>query len=136
MILLKDVLSELDLNNDQFIVLGILVGTDYNPGGIKGIGPKKGLKLVKECKDFEKIFEEASWSEFYPDIDWKELFDTIKNIPVTDDYKLEWKNLDEAEVRKLLIDEFGFGGERVNNKLEKLSKVKGELSQKGLSSFF
>ena len=136
-ILLQDVLDELQLTNDQLIVLAILVGTDYNPGGVKGIGPKKGLKLVKEHKDdFSAIFKEAKWDEVYPDIDWKEIYDTIKDIPVTDDYQLEWKNLNEEEIRQLLIEEFGFGAERVNNKLEKLSKVKEQISQKGLSSFF
>jgi flap endonuclease-1 len=136
-ILLQDVLGELKLTNDQLIVLAILVGTDYNPGGVKGIGPKKGLKLVQEHKDdYEKIFAEAKWGEFYPDLEWKEIYDTIKDIPVTDDYELEWKNLNEREVRTLLIEEFGFGSERVNNKLEKLSKMKEQISQKGLSSFF
>src|SRR3989344_2992710 len=47
-IYLQDVLKHLSLNLDQLIVLAILVGTDYNPGGVKGIGPKTGLKLLKE----------------------------------------------------------------------------------------
>ena len=32
------------------ILIGVLVGTDYN-SGIKGIGPKNAIKLVKENKD-------------------------------------------------------------------------------------
>jgi flap endonuclease-1 len=36
---LKDVLKELDLDLDQIINIAILIGTDYNPGGIKGIIP-------------------------------------------------------------------------------------------------
>ena len=50
-------LNELGISRKQLIVLGILVGTDFNPGGIKGIGPKKGLKLIKQYgENFENLF--------------------------------------------------------------------------------
>ena len=45
---LDNVLNTLGMDNDQLIVLGMLVGTDFNIGGIKGIGPKNGVKLVKK----------------------------------------------------------------------------------------
>ncbi len=137
MIKLDDVLKKLEINLDQLIVLAILVGTDYNPGGVKGIGPKTALKLMKEHgENFDKIFEEVKWKEFYPDLGWQEVFDTIKQIPVTDEYKLEWKKIDEEALIHLLVEEHGFSLERVKSKLEKLNEVKGKLSQKGLSSFF
>jgi flap endonuclease-1 len=34
----EDVLAKLQLDRDQLICLAILVGTDYNPGGVRGIG--------------------------------------------------------------------------------------------------
>ena len=137
MITLTDVLKKLELNIEQLIVLAILVGTDYNPGGVKGIGPKTGLKLMKEHgENFDKIFEEVKWKEFYPDLEWKKVFDTIEDIPVTDDYKLEWKKIDEEALIHLLVEEHGFSLERVKSKLEKLNGIKGKLTQKGLSSFF
>src|SRR5262245_37316853 len=40
-------LKTLNITRAQLIDLGILVGTDFNEG-IKGIGPKKALKLVQE----------------------------------------------------------------------------------------
>ncbi|MCK4713991.1 MAG: flap endonuclease-1, partial [Candidatus Aenigmarchaeota archaeon] len=57
MIDMIDTLSDLSINHDQLICIGMLVGTDYNPGGIKGIGPKKALELVKEKKTFENVME-------------------------------------------------------------------------------
>ena len=42
MIELNLVLKELGIKREQLIILGMLVGSDYNPG-IKGIGPKKAL---------------------------------------------------------------------------------------------
>ncbi|HIJ10914.1 TPA: flap endonuclease-1 [Candidatus Woesearchaeota archaeon] len=135
-IVLDNVLSELKLNRDQLIVLAILVGTDYNPGGIKGIGPKKGLKLVQEHSSFEDIFNQVKWSEYNPDLSWKEIFETIKDIPVTEDYDLEWKKIDESMLLNLLVEEYEFSEDRVKSKLAKLQKEQTKLSQKGLSAFF
>ncbi len=136
MIKLQDVLNELKLNRDQLIILAILVGTDYNPGGIKGIGPKKGLKLLHEHKAPEDIFEAVKWSEHNPDLHWKEIFDTIKDIPVTDDYNLEWGKINNEELIHLLVSEYGFAEDRVKTRLEKMQKNSMGTAQKGLSSFF
>lgn len=134
---LKEVLTNLNLTLDQLRVLAILVGTDYNPGGIKGIGPKKALKLVQENgENFEQIFKQAEWDKHYPDLAWKELFNTIKDIPVTDEYKLEWKPVNEQEVYALLVEKHDFGADRVKVKLDKLLEKKEKNSQKGLGSFF
>ena len=54
---LKSVLKELEINQEQLICIGVLCGTDYNPGGVKGIGQKKALKLLKEHKTPEEVFE-------------------------------------------------------------------------------
>ena len=136
-ILLNDVLEKLTLTLDQLTVLAILVGTDYNPGGVKGIGPKTGLKLVKEYKDnFNELFEKVEWKKHYPDLEWNTVFDTIKNIPVTDKYTLEWKKINDQELIDLLVKGHGFGEERVRTKLDKLKKGQHGLNQKGLHNFF
>ncbi|HIH14851.1 MAG: flap endonuclease-1 [archaeon GW2011_AR17] len=114
---LKGVLEKLQLTQDQLIVLGILVGGDYNPGGIKGIGPRKALKLLHTEKDFGKIF-----SSLETDFDWKEIFDTYKNIPV-EDVVLRKGTLDEDAVKEILVDRHDFSEERVNQTLEKIKKV-------------
>ncbi len=134
---LREVLEHLHLKLDQLIVLAILVGTDYNPGGVKGIGPKTALKLLKEFSgDYNSLFEKAEWEKHYPDLSWKEIFDTIKHIPVSDDYELKWEKIDEEALLDLLIKEHDFNEDRVRSKLDKLQEKKGKLSQKGLSSFF
>jgi flap endonuclease-1 len=134
-ITLREVLKELELDQDQLIVLGILVGTDYNVGGIKGIGPKKALTLIKKHgHNFDEIFKEAKWDESF-DYPWKEVFDLIKHMAVSDDYKLEWKPIDKEQVIKVLVEEHDFGRERIENALAKLqeSTIK---KQKGLGEFF
>lgn len=134
---LKKVLQELKLDLDQLIILAILVGTDYNPGGVKGIGPKTALKLLQEHHhEFEAVFKKVEWEKHYPDLDWKMLFDTIKNIPVTDDYKLEWGKVDEKELFHLLVEEHDFSAERVLDKIKALGKSSSQQAQKGLGSYF
>jgi len=134
---LEEVLNNLKISQDQLIVVAILSGTDYNPGGIKGIGPKKSLKLLKEHDDdFEGIFKQVNWNEHYPDLCWKEIFETIKDIPVTDDYDLKWEKINEEKLIDLLVNGHGFSMERVINKLDRLRRQQGQLSQRGLSSFF
>ncbi len=45
---LSKTLNETGLTYEQLIDVGILIGTDFNPDGIKGLGPKTALKLIKE----------------------------------------------------------------------------------------
>ncbi len=136
-IMLQDVLKNLELEIDQLIVLAILVGTDYNPGGVKGIGPKTGLKLLKEFpNNFSAIFEKVEWEKHYPDLIWKEIFNTIKQIPTTREYKLEWAPVQEEKLIDLLVNRHDFNHDRVKSKLEKLKGQQDNLTQKGLSSFF
>jgi len=132
---LKEVLAELDISQEQLIILSILVGTDYNVGGIKGIGPKKALALIKKHgKDYNAIFEEAKWDEHF-DYSWQEVFDVIKNMKVSDEYELKWKPIEKEKLTELLVDEHDFSKERVENALTKLEESN-DRKQKGLGDFF
>ena len=133
---LEENLRHLGINQDQLIVLAMLICTDYNSGGIKGIGPKTALRLVKEHKtDFERLFNEVKWNEFF-DYPWQEVFDLIKNMPVNENYHLKWKDVDEEKIMKLLVDRHDFSEERVRNQIEGLVKENKKKSQKGLGNFF
>ncbi len=130
-IVLSENLNRLGIDIDQLTALAMLVGTDYNIGGIKGIGPKKALELVKKHgKDFEELFKEVKWDESF-DLPWTEVYYLFKNMPMTDDYKLEWKEVDTKEIKKFLCEERDFSPERVDKGLEKL----GPKEQKGLGDF-
>lgn len=128
---LAENLNELGIDQDQLIVLGILCGTDFNIGGIKGIGPKKGLDLVKKHKkDFDTLFKEVDWEFPYT---WKEVFDVIKNMPVSQEYTLKNTAVNEKKVKKILVEQHDFSAERIENTLEKLHK---KQAQTGLGEFF
>src|SRR3989338_5158139 len=85
LISLKENLTHLGITHEQLIALAMLVGTDYDSGGIKGIGPKKALALVKGNNDFEKLFSDLKWNDTFS-ISWKEVYNTIAKMPVSDDY--------------------------------------------------
>lgn len=126
-------LNTLGIDNDQLIVIGMLCGTDFNIGGIKGIGPKKALGLVKKFgKNFEGLFDETGWSTHF-NYGWKEVFDTIKNMPVTDNYGLGWGQIDTSKVISLMVTKYEFSQERIEKTLQELGK---KQAQKGLSDFF
>jgi flap endonuclease-1 len=130
---LSETLNSMGITRDQLIVLAILIGTDFNYGGIKGIGPKTALKLVKTKTDFDEIFFEAKWSEHY-DFSWRDVFELFKNMPVNSDYVLEWKPVNAAAVEAVLITKHAFARERVMDTIEKLKKMTN--TQKGLGDFF
>ena len=136
MIVLEDNLKHLGINQEQLIALAMLIGTDYNMGGVKGIGPKTALKMVNQFgSNFDDLFKEAKWSDNF-EFSWEEVFDLIKNIPVDKKYELRWKEPDKEKIIKLLVDGHDFSEERVRNQIEGLVKTKQKGNQKGLGEFF
>ena len=132
LIILEENLKHMRITQDQLIGLAMLVGTDYNPGGIKGIGPKTALKLVRKHRSLEKVFEEAGWEGEHS---WKEIFDVIKNMPVTDKYELKWNRPDKKKVSELLCGKHDFSRERVEKTMDALLKNESQRKQQSLGSF-
>jgi len=128
MITLEEVYADLGVTHEQLIALGILIGTDFNPGGVKGIGPKKAVQLVKKHgKDLAGLFSEVGLDG------WKEIFEVFTNIPVDDKYSLEWNAPDKDKIRALLVDKHDFSEERVMSTIESISTT---AAQKGLGEYF
>lgn len=127
---LKEVLKNLEIDHEQLMVLSILVGTDYNPGGIKGIGPAKALKLVQSGKKFDEIFKDLN-AEF----NWKKIVETFKEMPVEKKYKIEFEKPDEKEIKKLLL-KHGFAEERISKTIDRLKNLGKQNDQKNLNKWF
>lgn len=128
-------LNNLGIDQDQLIALGILVGTDYNIGGVKGIGPKTALKLVKQHgKNFAGLFQEVKFNE-HSEHSWEEILEHFKKIPVEQTYSLTWKVVDQQKVTKLLVDTHDFSSERVLSSLGKLTEEAKKRHQRTLGEF-
>ena len=129
-----EVFNELGIDREKLIVLSMCIGTDFNVGGIKGVGPKGALKKVKETDDWDKLFKELRWDDFFP-YSWEEVFYLFKKIPHTDDYELNWSPLNKTKIRSILVDNHDFSVERVDSSLEKLKKSEDKKKQKSLGDF-
>ena len=130
----QDVFNTLGIDREQLIALSILVGTDYAPMGVKGIGSKTALKIVKEYgKDFDALFKKVEW-EKQCETPWKEIFDTFKDIPITKEYTIQFGTINPTRVKKILVEEHEFALERVESSLSKL--ITTSVSQQGLTKWF
>jgi flap endonuclease-1 len=118
MLVLQNVLKELGINRDQLIILGIIIGTDYNPGGIPGYGPKKALELVKDKKSLDKIMHGLAWTYT---VTPEEIFQFFKK-PASDTYKITFSEPDVDAVKKFLCDEHDFSEERIMSALKKMEE--------------
>ncbi|PIN90319.1 flap endonuclease-1 [Candidatus Pacearchaeota archaeon CG10_big_fil_rev_8_21_14_0_10_34_76] len=131
MIEYEKVLNELEIDGDQLICLAILVGSDFNLGGVKGIGPKKALDVVRRRKYPAVIFEEIVERHGELDFNWKDIFEIFKR-PNVDDVRLEFPKLNEDKIKEILVREHEFSLERVEKQLDKLRDVRKQAGQKKL----
>ena len=125
-ITLSELLGGLKITRENLIEMGILIGTDFNDG-IKGIGPKKALKIVRDGA-FEKTVKENC-----PNLDCEEIMNFFLNPPYSGDYKLNWKDPDTEGILSYLCEDYEFSRTRIEAILEKLNKGKG---QKTLDQWF
>ena len=124
MLVLENLVSNLGISYDQLIMLGILIGTDFNPGGIAGLGPKKALARVREKKTMSAVFGGLQWD--FP-VTPEQIFDFFKNPPVVD-YELNFREPDGEKIVKIMCDEHDFSYERITNALKKITENKPQSS--------
>ena len=134
LIRLEPNLTSMGITQKQLVDMAILIGTDFNEG-VKGIGPKKSLDLIKKTGDIKKALESIKLTD-------KPSSDTIQQIQkiflepdVTDDYSLKWSMPDKEAVLSILCDRHQFTRERVEPILEKFSIIKSISKQKNLIDF-
>ncbi len=130
-------LKELGITREQLVDIAILLGTDYNPEGVRGVGPKTALKLVKTYGSIEKALKALPRHEF--PVDPLKIKEYFLNPPVIDNYKLEWREPDEKAVIDILVKEHDFSLERVKNALNRLKTAYREhikSKQLGLDLWF
>ena len=121
------VLEALGITREQLIIVGMLIGTDYNPGGVLGYGPKKSLELVRQEKTLDSVLQKVKWTS---DADPQEIFDFFMH-PKEISYEIKPGQLDQARVAKILVDEHDFSHERVDSAVKKLTE--GTKKQSSLS---
>jgi len=125
---LEKFLGHLGINREQLIDLGILVGTDFNDG-IKGVGPKTALKLVREHGRLEDMPSDIR--DRLPDtVD--RIRELYLNPDVTDDYSVQQGVLREEELDAFLVGEKNFSVKRVQTLIK---RMRSRAAQKSLNEF-
>ena len=120
---LDKILERLGITLEQLIIIAILCGTDFNPGGIKGIGPKKALKLVKDYRDkYDELFKTLDWFSYFP-YTWNEVYNTFKKMPVDDYDEIKFGEIDKDRVKEFLVEK-DFDAEMIERSLSGIKKVK------------
>jgi len=130
----QSVLTELDIEKDQLICLAILVGTDYNPGGVKGLGQQRALQIVQQYKYPVEIFKAVQ--EKYDFIfDWQEIFKLFQDYQTNQIEEIEFQKPDKEKIKQILT-KYEFSEVRISSALQKLQDIEDSKKQKGLSDFF
>ncbi len=128
---LEENLVEMGVTREQLVDVAILMGTDFNEG-VRGIGPKKALELVKKHGDLPSVLAEVGHHV--------ENFDEIRQIflkpEVTEDYVLEWREPDEEGILAFLCDEFDFSRDRVKSAVQKIREGLSAREQSSLDKWF
>jgi len=131
LIILQELLKHHEITRNQLIDMAILVGTDFNQG-VKGIGPKKALKLTKTYGKLENFPNEilSKLSANYDEI--REIFTQPE---VTQNYRLEYGGLQEEELYHFLCEERDFSTKRVETAVRRMKEFYSRKTQAELGEW-
>jgi len=127
-------LGNLGITRRQLVDMCILMGTDFNTG-IKGIGPKKALNLVRKKEDLEHILPDLGEDiPEYPRI--REIFLTDGG---TDTGDLHHREIDRNGTVEMLAS-YDFSADRVESAINRMERAreadKSRRMQKSLDAWF
>ena len=106
----KEVLDNIGLTHEQLVDVGILIGTDFNPEGVAGIGPKTALKLIREYGKLENI---DKIKDKIVQIPYQDIRDIFLNPDVPEINNIEFTDVDYSNIVDFLCGEKDFSRERV-----------------------
>ncbi len=127
LVVLDNVLKECGITHEQLVDVGILVGTDFNPDGIKGLGPKTALKLIQQHGTLENALPHVKNAVF--PVEPERIREIFLHPNVTANYTLEWAEPNVEGIVDFLVREKDFSEDRVRKTLEKMQE--GTKKQKG-----
>ncbi|XP_077869477.1 flap endonuclease 1-like isoform X2 [Saccoglossus kowalevskii] len=136
---LNNILAELELSQDEFIDLCILLGCDYCDS-IRGIGPKRAIDLIRQHKTIEEVIAHLDSKKYTVPDGWlyKEARELFKkpNVTAGVDIELKWIDPDEDGLIDYMSKQKGFAEDRIKNGAKKLLKARHTSTQGRLDSFF
>jgi len=137
---LEKVLQELQLTQEEFVDMCILLGCDYC-GTIRGIGPKKALQLIKEHHSIKAILKSLDKERYVVPEDFiheegKKLFLQPEILEEKEIPEFKWSAPDEEGLVQFLVRDRQFNEDRVKKVIERIKSARGKATQGRLESFF
>jgi flap endonuclease-1 len=136
---LKESLEALGIPRDRLIFIGLLLGTDFNDG-VKGVGPKTALKIVKETATLPELMAYVKKKYDYEfEVDPEEVLHLFLDPPAAAiaPEDLKWRKPDAEAITKLLVGQHDFSAERIEGVLATLKKnMEEKAAQSKLDQFF
>ena len=130
MVKLEDVFRELSIDRAQLVDLGIMLGTDFNPDGFRGVGTATALKYIHTYGSLDKVEPlkaELAQSQY------QQIRDIFLKPSVVDVPELKWGVIDFEGVRSMLCDGHDFSQDRVKAAVQRVkenSKGKSETLER------
>jgi flap endonuclease-1 len=114
----EKLLSSLGIDGEELILIGVLVGTDYNEGAA-GFGPKRALKLARQHLRWEDSLRRAGLNpeEVAP------VAELFRHPKVADGPVPEFSEPDAEALGRLLVDQHGFSSTRVDAALRRVREL-------------
>ncbi len=136
-IFLKEVLDSNSLTREKLIFVGVLCGSDFNEG-VRGIGPKTALKLVKKFENWENLkkYVEEKYSHRFEEY-IGEVIEFFKNPPVKEvsEEDIRRGSINKEKVVEILVERHDFSLDRVENAIKKMEEGIRRMQQTSLSSW-
>jgi flap endonuclease-1 len=103
-----ELLTHLGVDGEELILIGLLVGTDFNEGA-RGYGPKKALKLVREHLGFAATLARGGIDP----AEGEEVAEIFRHPAFVEVPSISFGPVDEEALRRLLVEDHGFSESRV-----------------------
>ncbi len=118
------------ITQNQLIDIGILVGTDFNPG-IRGIGAKTALNLIKKYGSITDVLKFKN-----KDIEHlEEIQEFFENPPVENVPEPKFHMPEREKIIQFLCNEHGFSEKRISGILDLVEKNFNNQNQSSLDKF-
>jgi len=132
LIVIDEFLSRYEITRRQLVDVAILMGTDFNEG-VKGIEPKKSIKLIKEFGEIENLPTsiKIKVTQNYEDI--RKIF---LEPDVDQHYIVHQGSVKEEELYAFLCDQKGFSREHVKKVVDRIKRYRLETKQTDLAEWF
>jgi len=116
----------LGVSGDELLLIGLIVGTDFNDG-VRGYGPKKALKLVREHRGWVETLKAVGLDP----TDIEPVAEVFRHPPVSDVTPPTFGPVDESRLRDILVSRHGFSPERVQAAVHRARRRPGPPTPSG-----